>query len=223
MPIVGAAPVRRRGRSTELQDFAFALLIGVASGAYSSIFIASPVLTHWKEREAQFTAARRADRGRAGRGARLCRGQRRTSTPPRPRPPRRPPDRARARHGVGSRVRADEARPRSSERELRARTPRLSPSASLARRLPDTRRVQRPGRPARSARRRATGAGPRSVGTARRPGPLPDGSQVPVDEPAPEAPPDSRARHRGERGCVARAEASGRPTSRTRRRHGRRR
>src|SRR5207248_1687105 len=34
-----------------LKDFAFALLIGVASGAYSSIFIASPVLTHWKERE----------------------------------------------------------------------------------------------------------------------------------------------------------------------------
>jgi SecD/SecF fusion protein len=38
------------GGST-LRDFAFALLIGVASGAYSSIFIASPVLTHWKERE----------------------------------------------------------------------------------------------------------------------------------------------------------------------------
>jgi SecD/SecF fusion protein len=37
-----------------LQDFAFALLIGVASGAYSSIFIASPVLTHWKERELAF-------------------------------------------------------------------------------------------------------------------------------------------------------------------------
>ncbi|HLI59253.1 MAG TPA: protein translocase subunit SecD [Solirubrobacteraceae bacterium] len=36
---------------SELSDFAFALLIGVASGAYSSIFIASPVLTHWKERE----------------------------------------------------------------------------------------------------------------------------------------------------------------------------
>jgi SecD/SecF fusion protein len=34
-----------------LQDFGFALLIGVASGAYSSIFIAAPVLTHWKERE----------------------------------------------------------------------------------------------------------------------------------------------------------------------------
>jgi SecD/SecF fusion protein len=34
-----------------LKDFAFALMVGVASGAYSSIFIASPVLTHWKERE----------------------------------------------------------------------------------------------------------------------------------------------------------------------------
>ncbi|HEV2923619.1 MAG TPA: protein translocase subunit SecD [Solirubrobacteraceae bacterium] len=34
-----------------LKDFAFALLIGIASGAYSSIFIASPVLTQWKERE----------------------------------------------------------------------------------------------------------------------------------------------------------------------------
>jgi SecD/SecF fusion protein len=34
-----------------LRDFGFALLIGVASGTYSSIFIAAPVLTHWKQRE----------------------------------------------------------------------------------------------------------------------------------------------------------------------------
>jgi SecD/SecF fusion protein len=34
-----------------LKDFAFALLVGVVSGTYSSIFIATPVLTHWKERE----------------------------------------------------------------------------------------------------------------------------------------------------------------------------
>jgi SecD/SecF fusion protein len=34
-----------------LRDFGFALLVGVASGTYSSIFIAAPVLTHWKERE----------------------------------------------------------------------------------------------------------------------------------------------------------------------------
>lgn len=41
-----------------LKDFAFALTIGIASGAYSSIFIASPVLTHWKEREAGYRARR---------------------------------------------------------------------------------------------------------------------------------------------------------------------
>jgi SecD/SecF fusion protein len=34
-----------------LRDFGFALLVGVASGTYSSVFIASPVLCHWKERE----------------------------------------------------------------------------------------------------------------------------------------------------------------------------
>jgi len=34
-----------------LQDFAFALLVGTVSGTYSSLFIASQVLTHWKERE----------------------------------------------------------------------------------------------------------------------------------------------------------------------------
>jgi SecD/SecF fusion protein len=41
-----------------LKDFAFALMIGIASGAYSSIFIASPVLTHWKEREGAYRARR---------------------------------------------------------------------------------------------------------------------------------------------------------------------
>jgi SecD/SecF fusion protein len=42
-----------------LRDFAFAMLVGIASGTYSSIFIASPVLTAWKEREPGF-ARRRA-------------------------------------------------------------------------------------------------------------------------------------------------------------------
>ncbi len=41
-----------------LKDFAFALMVGIASGAYSSIFIASPVLTHWKERESGYRARR---------------------------------------------------------------------------------------------------------------------------------------------------------------------
>ncbi len=41
------------GGST-LKDFAFALIVGVTSGAYSSIFIAAPLLTMWKEREPEY-------------------------------------------------------------------------------------------------------------------------------------------------------------------------
>src|SRR5262249_25178931 len=41
------------GGST-LKDFAFALIVGVISGAYSSIFIAAPLLTIWKEREPEY-------------------------------------------------------------------------------------------------------------------------------------------------------------------------
>ncbi len=37
-----------------LGDFAFALLVGILSGAYSSIFVASPILTLLKEREPQY-------------------------------------------------------------------------------------------------------------------------------------------------------------------------
>jgi SecD/SecF fusion protein len=43
-----------------LKDFAFALIVGTASGTYSSVFIAGPVLTHWKEREPVY--ARRRER-----------------------------------------------------------------------------------------------------------------------------------------------------------------
>jgi SecD/SecF fusion protein len=41
-----------------LQDFAFAMLVGIVSGTYSSIFIASPVLTAWKEREPGYARRR---------------------------------------------------------------------------------------------------------------------------------------------------------------------
>src|SRR3954462_7493371 len=43
-----------------LGDFAFALMVGIASGAYSSVFIAGPVLVHWKERERVYS--QRAER-----------------------------------------------------------------------------------------------------------------------------------------------------------------
>ncbi|MFM8560545.1 MAG: protein translocase subunit SecD [Solirubrobacterales bacterium] len=41
-----------------LQSFAFALAVGVLSGAYSSVFIATPVLMYWKEGEPVWRARR---------------------------------------------------------------------------------------------------------------------------------------------------------------------
>jgi SecD/SecF fusion protein len=45
-----------------LKDFAFALLVGILSGAYSSIFVASPILTVLKEREPQYRKLKLAAR-----------------------------------------------------------------------------------------------------------------------------------------------------------------
>jgi SecD/SecF fusion protein len=44
-----------------LKDFAFALMVGIASGAYSSIFIAAPLLAMLKEREPDY-ARRKGER-----------------------------------------------------------------------------------------------------------------------------------------------------------------
>ncbi len=63
-----------------LTDFAFALLVGVISGAYSSIFIASPVLTHWEEREHVYVVRRnRIAEANGG----VCRPTRPATRPPR--------------------------------------------------------------------------------------------------------------------------------------------
>src|ERR1700689_4207986 len=56
--------------ATSLQDFALALVIGLTSGAYSSIFIASPLLAMMKEREPRYTTIRQRLEARGGeRGA----------------------------------------------------------------------------------------------------------------------------------------------------------
>jgi preprotein translocase subunit SecF len=53
-----------------LKDFAFALFIGVASGAYSSVFVASPILAVLKEREPRYQQIRaKAMRGGPGKSA----------------------------------------------------------------------------------------------------------------------------------------------------------
>ena len=72
-----------------LKDLALALLIGLASGAYSSIFIASPLVADMKEREPQFkalarrVAARQSKEG-TGTTAAATWGGRQSGSAPRP-------------------------------------------------------------------------------------------------------------------------------------------
>ena len=48
------------GQAT-LAEFAIALFVGMATGAYSSIFVAAPVLAIWKEREEHWQRVRIRD------------------------------------------------------------------------------------------------------------------------------------------------------------------
>ncbi len=57
--------------ATTLQDFGLALLIGLATGAYSSIYIASPLLAFLKEREPRYAAIRQRLASRGGVGGPL--------------------------------------------------------------------------------------------------------------------------------------------------------
>ena len=52
--------------ATALGDFGLALFIGLLTGAYSSIFVASPVLSWLKEREERWTGLRRRLGGQSG-------------------------------------------------------------------------------------------------------------------------------------------------------------
>ncbi len=52
-----------------LKDFAFALLLGVFLGAYSSMFVASPLLALWKEREPRYATVRDKVESRGAREA----------------------------------------------------------------------------------------------------------------------------------------------------------
>jgi len=54
--------------ATTLNDFGLALLVGLLTGAYSSIFIASPILAILKEREPRFTAIRQRLTAKGGAG-----------------------------------------------------------------------------------------------------------------------------------------------------------
>jgi len=49
-----------------LKDFAFAMLVGVVTGAYSSIFVATPILVVLKEREPKYQQLRARLESRQG-------------------------------------------------------------------------------------------------------------------------------------------------------------
>ena len=57
--------------ATTLQSFGLALVIGLTSGAYSSIFIASPLLAYMKEREPRYVTIRQRLEARGDRGPAL--------------------------------------------------------------------------------------------------------------------------------------------------------
>ena len=53
--------------ASSLKDFALALFVGIASGTYSSVFVAAPLLGQWKEREPEWIEHReRIERRAAG-------------------------------------------------------------------------------------------------------------------------------------------------------------
>ena len=134
-----------------LNDFAFALLIGIASGAYSSIFVAAPLLDWIKEREPEYARRKHEELGDDPVGRRRRRSStRRRRSSPRPtscsRPSRAPLLRtdARLRRLVGPRPPSrpplePPARPRrasrSARRRSRARPRRLRPWTATALRV----------------------------------------------------------------------------------------
>jgi SecD/SecF fusion protein len=200
------------GGST-LQDFAFALLIGVASGAYSSIFIASPVLTHWKERETMYRHRRERIEGElgfvpayAGAGADI------------------EPDRGLSRRRTGRITTPDPDKVSSAEFEQMKRDiaeEEAEPSrhtSTLTQRLAHTRETQTPSPP------RAAKPKPKP---APKPAPTPPAAETPASGNGGDADGDGfqRAPDAPENDGVAQTPKSNRPSKgRSRnRRHGRRR
>ena len=142
-----------------LKDFAFALIVGTISGAYSSVFIAGPVLTHWKDREPVYRTRERRIRAELGYlpAYAVPMGSAPVDVAP-DRAARRPPVDHRAPGpvaGLEGGVRRDGARPRdrgaapAGQYRRRARPPRGRASVARQRRphrrrLGAARRRQRP-------------------------------------------------------------------------------
>ena len=88
--------------ATTLNDFGLALFIGLLTGAYSSIYIAAPILAMLKEREPRYAGIRQRLTAKGGAGlltpaaaAALAGGGGASAAPPRPRQGAKPPARPR--------------------------------------------------------------------------------------------------------------------------------
>ena len=161
LPILGLLLVGNYLLGAEtLKDLALALFVGVAAGAYSSIFIAPPIVAMWKEKEPRYAQLRaRVERLAAqGPGAErperperppvrpaaapaAARSRRAAAPPPEPEPCPRP--RAAARRGAGGgRGPRPRSRPWSPRRQAR-RQPQ-KPRPTQQRRKPSGRQQSRP-------------------------------------------------------------------------------
>ena len=137
-----------------LKDFAFALIVGIGSGAYSSIFIAAPLVAWLKEREPSNGRGGRSREEAAGVDVTEVRAEDLIAAaaiaaeePTRPRSRRQPapvPERADGADGAKrERRRRDGARVRMAEPDSRRQVAGRAPRARRARRAPD---VHEPGR-----------------------------------------------------------------------------
>jgi SecD/SecF fusion protein len=199
-----------------LKDFAFALLIGVASGAYSSIFIASPVLTHWKERERVYRHRRERILAETG----FVPAYAGATADIEPKDARKARRAARLTQPEPENVSAAEFEQMKRDLEIEAAEPSRHTS-TLTKRLAHTPEAEAPAPPSRKPRRRADRPAPAPPKPANRPAasrPAPkDGDGAPSDEiiHAPDEPENQ--------GVAPTPERPKRPAKPRNRRHGRRR
>ena len=135
LPVAGILVVATAllGANNELEDLALVLFVGMLSGTYSSIFIATPVLADLKERQPQYQALakRVAVRASGGRAAKRAAAKAEVAG--------RGPVRRHGRRAVARAARRGRAGPTSA-------SPTRSTGSGAGRGRADHHRVARPGR-----------------------------------------------------------------------------
>ena len=121
-----------------LRDFALALFVGLLTGAYSSIFVATPILAWLKEREPRYRALRERSEEQLARAE--ARVEAPAEEPDASRSPNRSPNRSRPAAQRAGGARHDRARPR---RDLPADHRRRTPPSTRAPRPRQQRRRKR--------------------------------------------------------------------------------